>query len=255
MAKTLLQVVQEVLESIDGDEVNSISDTLEASSVAGIVAACFETLITTKELRETQYPFTLTAYGATKPVLMERPDDIITVDWIKYDIREDGDPYPTWREIEYLPLKGFLEFTQVLPGELDTDAFGSFVQNINGSNITLYYRKDTQPRFYTTIDDKLILFDAYDSSVESSLQESKTNCFGQFSIEFNKVDGFVIPFDRKTTHQLVEDAKARASIELRQTQNPAAERTARRLHVRSQFDNRQVGPADTYAQRTGYGRK
>jgi hypothetical protein len=74
-------------------------------------------------------------------------------------------------------------------------------------------------------------------------------------LEFQKNDGFVIPFDRKTTLQLIEDSKARASIQLRQTQNPAAEKVARRLHVRSQFDNRQVGPANTYKNRTGYGRK
>jgi hypothetical protein len=252
---TLLQIVQEVLESIDGDEVNSIGDTLEASSVAGVVKSCFDTILLTKDNREAQLPFTLTAYGVSKPVLMERPDDIISVDWIKYDIREDGDPYPQWRTIEYLNLKEFLEYSQNLPGQLDSSMFESFVQNINGSNITFYYRKDTEPRFYSTLDDKLILFDAYNSVTESSLQESKTTCFGTYNLEFQKNDGFVIPFDRKTTLQLIEDSKARASIQLRQTQNPAAEKVARRLHVRSQFDNRQVGPANTYENRTGYGRK
>lgn len=252
---TLLSVVQDVLSSIDGDEVNSISDTLEASSVASIVKACFDNIVVTKNIRESQLPFTLTAYGVTKPVLMERPEDIISVDWIKYDVREDGDPYPQWRTIEYLNLKEFLEYSQQLPGQLDTNMFGSFVQNISGSNITLYYRKDVAPRFYTTIDDKLILFDGYNSETETSLQESKTTCFGTYSLEFQKNDGFVIPFDRKTTLQLIEDSKARASVELRQTQNPKAEAAARRLHVRSQFDNRQVGPADTYENRTGYGRK
>lgn len=252
---TLLQIVQEVLSSIDGDEVNSIGDTLEASSVANIVKACFDGIVTTKDIREIQLPFTLTAYGVSKPVLMERPDDIISVDWIKYDVREDGDPYPQWREIEYLNLKEFLEYSQNLPSQLDVTMFGSFVQNINGSNITFYHRKDVAPRFFTTIDDKLILFDAYDSTVEASLQESKTTCFGTYNSEFQKNDGYVIPFDRKTTLQLIEDSKARASIELRQTQNPAAEKVARRLHVRSQFDNRQVGQPDSYENRTGYGRK
>jgi hypothetical protein len=252
---TLLSIVQEVMQSIDGDEVNSIGDTLEAASVAGVVKACFDSIVTTKDIRESQVPFTLTAYGVTKPVLMERPDDIISVDWIKYDVREDGDPYPQWRTIEYLNLKEFLEYSQNLPGQLDETMFGSFVQNINGSNITFYYRKDVAPRFFTTIDDKLILFDGYDSEVESSLQESKTTCFGVYNLEFQKNDGFVIPFDRKTTQQLIEDSKVRASIELRQTQNPAAEKAARRLHVRSQFDNRQVGAPDSYENRIGYGRK
>lgn len=252
---TLLEIVQEVLTSIDGDEVNSIGDTVEASSVVNVIKACFDAIVTTKEIRELQLPFTLTALGSTKPVLMERPEDIISVNWIKYDVREAGDPYPQWRNIEYLNLKDFLEYSQNLPGQLDVDMFGSFIQNINGSNITFYYRKDVAPRFYTTLDDKLILFDGYDSAVESSLQESKTTCFGTYNSEFQKTDGFVIPFDRKTTQQLIEDSKARASIELRQTQNPAAEKVARRLHVRSQFDDRQVGEQDSYEKRIGYGRK
>lgn len=254
MAKTLLEVVQDVLVSIDGEEVNSISDTIEASSVAEIVKACYDAIIATTELRETKKPFTLTALGPTKPIMLERPANIISIQWIKYDTREDGDPYPSWTDMKYLDLESFLNLTLGLPGETDT-SIESFTYNIDGSNISFYYKNDKHPEFYTTIDDTFILFDSYNSEIETNLQESKTMCFGQVDTLFEKIDGFIIPFDKKSLVQLVEESKARSSIELRQTQNPAAEKVARRLHVRSQFDNRQIGRKETYEDRKGYGRK
>ncbi len=254
MAKTLLRMTQDVLESIDGEEVNSISDTIEASSVAGIIEACYDSLVLTGDFRETKKPFTLTAMGTGKPVLMGRPDNVVSIEWIKYDIREDGDPYPSWSDIQYLSIEDFLQITLMLPSESTAD-IGSFVHNIEGSNVSFFYRTDGPPKYFTTIDDTYILFDSYDIGIDANLQESKTMCFGQVDFTFLKQDSFVIPFDKKTTKQLLEESKARCSIELRQTQNPAAEKVARRLHVRSQFDNRQIGRRDSYEDRKGYGRK
>lgn len=254
MSKTLLKVVQEVLASISGDEVDSITDTVEASDVASVVEACFEEIVTADSDRENSNLFTLTAIGVSKPTMLERPEEVLKINWFRYDVREDGDPYPCWRDLQFLSIEDFTLMTLNLPSESDT-TIESFSHTVNGSTLTFYIRNDRAPTYFTTLDDTTILCDAYDSEVDTSLQESKTLCFGEIAVEFEKTDGFVIPFDTKTTLKLVEKAKARASVEIRQTQNPAAEKVARRLHVRSQFDNKQIGPRSVSDNRPDYGRK
>jgi hypothetical protein len=252
---TLLKIVQDVLSSMDGDEVASISDTTEAMSVATIVETCYNMIVATDGDRETQNVFTLTAIGSTKPVLMQRPSNVVSIDWIKYDKREDGDPYPSVQYCNFLPIEQFLEnMTAYLPSETDTD-IGSFVQNVNGSNITFYYRKDKAPDYFTTFDDTYILFDSYDVDIEANLQESKTLGFGTVNTAFIKTDGFEIPFDFKTTMRLIEDSKTRASVELRQMENASSSKAARKLRVRSQFDNGQIGKTFYYDEYPNYGRK
>lgn len=255
MGTTLLKAVQDVLVSIDGDEVNSIGETVEANSVVSVIESCFVDLINMGNVRELHKPFALTSIGSTKPTMMERPDNVLSVEWIKYDVRDLDEPYPNYREIKYLPIEEFLEVIHNLPGQLDTASFGSFVHNIDGSNVTLWYRKDVHPHYYTTLDDTTIVFDSFDFSVESSLQESKTVCFGRMSPTFSKQDSWVIPLDNVGTKQLIEAAKARASVELRQTENPKAEKSHRRYEIRSQFAGRQIGPKNDYSNIHGFGRR
>lgn len=255
MAETLLKVVQEILNSIDGEEVDSISDTTESYNVAQIVKATFENLVSGQDFRELVKPFTMTAIGSSKPTLMERPDDIIDIKWVKYNVKSSTDVYPVLRTLDFVEIEDFLSLTvENLPQTSDTN-IGSFTQNVSGSNIVFYYRKNKGPSFYTTIDDKYLIMDSYDSSVESSLQESKTYCLGQYKPTFTLTDGFEIPLDFKTTRQLVEEAKNRCSVEKRQTENPEAKRVARRLHVRSQFDNTQTGKLNHYNTLPSYGRR
>jgi len=46
MAKmTVLEIVQDILNDIDGDEVNSIDDTLESEQVAQIVKSTYDAII------------------------------------------------------------------------------------------------------------------------------------------------------------------------------------------------------------------
>ena len=254
MSKTLLKIVQDVLVSIGGDEVNSIEDTVEASDVASVVEACFEAIVGADGDRENKNVYTLTAVGDTKPVMLLLPSEALSLEWLRYNVKDTADPYPVWRDLMYLPVEEFLSLSMNLPSEADA-TIESFTHNVNGSNVTFYFRNDRAPTYYTTLDDTIIICDAYDSEVDTSLQESKTLCFGELAVAFQKVDGFVIPFDYKTTIKLVETAKARASLEIRQAQNPAAERVARRFHVRSQFDNRQIGPKSVADNRPDYGRK
>ena len=45
MKKTLLEIVQNILNEMDSDEINSIDETVEASQVAQIVRSCYDEII------------------------------------------------------------------------------------------------------------------------------------------------------------------------------------------------------------------
>ena len=48
MQKTLLQIVQSILDEMDADNVNSIGDTIESIQVASIVRDCYEELLSNR---------------------------------------------------------------------------------------------------------------------------------------------------------------------------------------------------------------
>lgn len=89
MAKyTLLQLVKTILSDIDGDEVTTISQTVESQQVALIVQTCFNDIIDRAELKTTKQVFQLTSATLNQPTLMTLPsvtNTIINLDWINYD--------------------------------------------------------------------------------------------------------------------------------------------------------------------------
>ena len=86
MKYTLLELVQNILSSMDADEVNSITDTVEAQQVAKIVRTVYMDIMERANLPEHYGLVNLQASGTTlKPVLMTVPSSVQDIIWIKYD--------------------------------------------------------------------------------------------------------------------------------------------------------------------------
>ena len=121
----------------------------------------------------------------------------------------------------------------------------------------IFYFNDRFPTCYTTVDDFTLLFDAYNSDEDSTLQKSKTLCFGKLSPTFTLTDSFTPDLDAELFSLLLNEAKAQAFAELKQQQNPIAEGRSRRLWIQS-LKNRQAVP-DPYSRYKdhypNYGRK
>lgn len=78
-------MTQSILSAMDSDEVNSISDTTEASQVAECIRTSFNNLVTRLNLPANNQLIQLTASGsAAQPVLMTMPDGVQRMDWLKY---------------------------------------------------------------------------------------------------------------------------------------------------------------------------
>jgi hypothetical protein len=233
MQYTLLQLTQAILSSIDGDEVNSIADTVESSQVVEVIKTVYDDISSRGELPIQKTVFNLTASGTnTKPTLMTKPTNIETIEWIKYDRRMTSSLDPEWAPIPYMCLDDFFRMTYSLnPSESTTD---SFSHTVNGSTVNFFYKNNQGPNFYTTFDDQTIIFDAYDSAVDTTLQSSKSLGYGLMAVTFTYSNTWVPSLHPHQFAWLLNEAKSLAWAELRQATHVKAEMTARKHEVLNQ---------------------
>lgn len=222
MKYTLLEMAQTILSDMDSDEVNSISDTTESRQVAEIIRTTYYNIISRADLPEHKGMIELQgSLDPAQPTLMIRPDNVKRIDWIKYfDEEEDLDVYTY---VTILPIEQYLDMTQAFTNTSDT-SIGSLV--LNGT--TYYYKNDQQPRFCTILNNSNVLFNAYNNTIDTTLQSSKTMCAGQIVPTFDLVDSFIPDMDIQQFPLLLNEAKSLAFLELKQISNDSAVRESKR---------------------------
>ena len=223
-------MTQLILSSLDSDEVNSISDTVEAEQVARLIKSVYYDLATDLNLPEHNTLFQLDPSGdVAKPCLMTVPDNVTRIEVVQYDKKVTGDTYPDFQKILFMPFEEFVQYTQSLR-ENTTDV-GSMLVTHSGDDFTILYRNNIHPTYYTTADDQQLIFDSYDDSVDTTLQNSKTMCMGTVYPAFTLSDSFYPDLDPTQFSLLINRAKVRAFQELKQMRNAEAEGEARRQRI------------------------
>lgn len=252
--KTLLDVVQELLSSLDGDEVNSISDTVESLQVAYIVKNTFEDLAAHMDFPEHYSFYELVASGdSSRPTVMTLPSAALTLEWVKYNKKLDTETSPKFETVHFLPLNEFLSRMYMM-SSTDSEVT-TFTQTVDGASVDLFCYNDRFPSYYTTFNDSTLIFDAYDATQENTLVGNKTLCYGLRDQEFTLEDSFVIPLDRKQLSLLVNEAKAQAFAEQKQMSNPKAEQRARRALISTMRTKRAVKGITELDRVPNYGRR
>jgi hypothetical protein len=223
MKYTLLELTQNILSRLDSDEVDSISDTTEAMQVARIVRNTYFNILARAQLPELKKLVQLVSSGDnTKPVLMTRPDNVTHIDWIKYNVRTSTDTNDIFDYVTILPLQQFLEQVDVL------NTTDSNVDSMTFNSITFNYRNDVRPFYCTIVEDDTIIFDAFDSSVDTILQTSKTKVYANTNPTFDLVDGTIPDLDDQQFPLLLNEATSVAFVDLKQQANEKAEQESRR---------------------------
>lgn len=253
MQYTLLEMVQSILSSMDSDEVNSITDTVEAQQVVEVIKTCYDNIVTLSELPIQKTLFNLTASGdVTKPVLMTKPATFQSLEWLKYDKQISGATDPAWGDVLYLPIDEFIQRVyRFNPSETNVLTFD---QTTSGGTVTFFYTNDAAPMFFTTFDDNTLVFDSYDADVDTTLQTSKTLCFGELAATFTNSDTWVPNLHPHQFPLLLNEAKALAWAELKQASHMKAEKMARDNKVHLQKSKRAV-PYGIFDTGPDYGRK
>lgn len=229
MKYTLLEMVQQILNSMDSDEVNSISDTTESMDIANIVKECYFEIISEIQPKETEGLFHLDAStDDTKPVLMYLPSSVSNIEWLKYNVG-DSPSETNFRDLCYLSLDDFFEFSNGL--NLNESWVDTQVVQINGQNFNIKFRNDQSPTYYTSVDDRVLLFDSYDSSYEDTLTSIRTYGYGGLIPVFVMEDSFVPRLDARQFQLLLNAAKSQSFIDKKQIENTKAERKERRHRI------------------------
>lgn len=227
MKYTLLELTKAVLSSMDSDEINSINDTVESQQVVEVIKTVYDDIISRGDLTTNKTVFNLTATtNPLQPIIMTKPESIERIEWIKYDTRSDGDTTPNWTNLTYLPPVDFIDYMH--SGNLEGTEIESFEYTDGPFVMTFTYRNDTAPHYYTSFDDNVIFFDSYDSEVDSTLQSSKSLCYGLKVTDFEKTDDFTPELQSQQFALLLNEAKSLAWAELKQTGHEKAEQGARR---------------------------
>lgn len=227
MKYSLLDLTQTILSSMDSDEVNSINDTPESLQVATLIRSTYFDIISRGDLKEHFSIVTLDASGdLTKPTLMTLPDTVGQIVWLRYDKQTLDDPYTRMEEVEFLNPDLFFTYMYGLD-QTETEV-GSFTHTLDNDEVTFFYRNDRAPQYYTVFDDYTFIFDSFDTTVDSTLQKSKTLAYARNIIPFDMEDNFIPDLDEAQFSLLLNEAKSLAWAELRQMQHPKAEQNARR---------------------------
>ena len=255
MKYTLLEIVQEILSDMDSDEVNSISDTTESLQVANIVKETYFYLVSQMDFPEHTGLFQLNASGDnTKPVLMTVPSNVLKLYSIKYDKKLNGATETDFESLKFLDLDEFLLRTQ----EYNTTEtyVSSMLVSVNGTDFEVKFYTNKAPEFYTVIGDETVIFDAYDSAVDTTLQQSKTYCQGLLEPTFTLSDSYTPDLDATEFNWFINECKMAASVKLRQAVDPIAQFRARKGLIRSQRQKENY-PSNVsyYGRHQGFGRK
>lgn len=157
------------------------------------------------------------------------------------------------RTITPLTLPDFLD--QVMSLNTTNSTTQAYVETLNGSQFTLLCQNNSTPHYYTTTNDGTVLFDRYDNTVDSTLQPSKTMCWGLLDFPWFNTNAFVPDLDDRQHQLLLNEAKSLAFAELKQTPHPKAEKNARRLWIDGQSDKTKIPLLTAHQRDPNYGRK
>lgn len=256
MKLTLLDMVQDILSSLDSDEVNSISDTVEAMQVARIIRDCYNEIVSRLDPNEFINFFELLASGDTsKPTLMYLPATVDRLDFIRYNKATNDSPSPNLVNLQSLSVPDFLD--RIYRFDTSDTNVGAYTISIGTDSIDILYQNDKLPQYYTIFDDRTVVFDTFDISLENTLTKNRSMGYGIIMPTFSFVDTYVPDLDSNLFSLLMQESKAQAFVEIKQTENAKAERKARRQTVHAQKSKKvdHTDPYREFKELPNYGRR
>lgn len=260
MKRTLLDLTQSILSSLNSDEVNSIGDTTESLQVAECIKTTYFNIISRVDLPEHYQLIPLDpSLSVIDPVVMTVPAGISKIQWLKYfnsEVTDTTSAPQGYNYVTILPVKQYLDMVNAFnPSESNVLSF-TFTDNINNfpGTYTFYYKNDKQPQYCTIINDFYVIFDGYDVSLDSTLQSSKTMAYGQVVPTFTMEDSFIPNLDESTFPLLLNEAKSLAFFELKQMPHAKAEQSAKRGWSQVQRDKAVINRPTYFDALANFGR-
>lgn len=229
---TLLEIVQDVLNDMDSDEVNGIADTVEATQIANICRSVYYDVITTVDLPEHTELMTVSGLSnSARPNFMDA-NSVTEIKELRYNVSETSGQLD-YKLIDYLPPDEFIQ--RIV--KRDTSSSNVIIVTDPTSDISLPIENDKMPDFYTSFDDRYLCFDSYKSTVDTTLQTSKTMVLGIKIPTFTLTDSAVPDMDDTIFPYYLAEVKSRSLSLLKGGPDIKVEQFARK-HRYFQRNNR-----------------
>lgn len=247
MKMSLLDMTQDILNDMDADEVDSIDDTVESQQVANIIKTVFNDMISNRDWPHLKRLRNLDASGLTsKPTHMRLPDGSKKVVDVRYDKAKLGETTKRYEPVTYLYPDEFLDYTNKRRTDADN------VQEVIENGARIMILTDKAPSYYTSFDDEYLVFDSFNSEVEDTLMDSKTQVTMYVEPGWTHSDSFVPNLPEEAFSALLAEAKSTAFYVLKQMTNEKAEQVSRRQNT---WLSRKAWKAKGGVRYPDYGRK
>lgn len=222
MKRTLLEMVQSILNDMDSEAVNSINDSVEAQQIASVIEDVYYNIVAARNIPEHQQLLKMTSLSSSvRPTHFQYPTNTREIVSLAYNIDTQGKV--NYQEIQFVEP---MDFLSRMPYNLSTGVL--VVPDVN-SNISLTVFRNRMPTYYTSFDDLHVVLNAYDASIDTTLQESKTRAYGTVYPTFSISDSFVPDLDDTMLPYLLAEAKSTCFSLFKSGSDPKIEQAARRL--------------------------
>lgn len=243
----LLEITQSILTSMVSDDVNSIDDTDESLVVVGIIQDTYYEIGARENWNWLKKVGNLGAYGNPDyPNFLVSPVPIVNLQHVRYNIRTSTDTIDKYRTTQYEEPEDFLNRV------LNRFSTATNVDTVvyNGVNLGIF--NDRGPAYFTSFDDDVLVFDAYDSSVDTTLQASKSVAEFIRIPDWTPSDSFVPDLPPNLFPFLLSESKVACHQYLKNSGNPIDAKRSFRQGSMAKWNERKVRDR---APRKGFGRK
>jgi len=222
---TLLEIVQRCLDAMNHDSVNSIEDTIESRQIAEEARVVYYDLMDRETWKHLIQLMQLEdVLDTDTPNYLKIPTNVAHITNVRYETTLSTDDFRTFTEIEYLEPEDFLDL--VYTRRTDEDNVVT-VENDNG--VPMFILDDVAPTYWTTFDDEYIVFDSYDSDVDTSyMQASKSLVRAKVIPTWTAEDSFVPDMPDQLFSTYIAEVTAAAFTYWKQGTSPKDEIRAAR---------------------------
>lgn len=245
---TLLSIVQSVLNDLDSDAVNAITDTEEALQVALMAKDTYYEMWSRRLWAHSSKLGVLESVSENdKPNFLRVPENVGTVKLFKYNRRKPNEERSRYIAMKYMYPDEFLLKSE---GRDSTKDNVTVVENYEG--VPLNIKNDKQPEYYTSFDDTHVVLDSWDKSVESTVQGKHSQVSFTEIPQWQMDNNFVPDLPAKIFPALLAEIKSVAFLNLKEEENSKAEQQSLRQQQRMSLEGWRVGASVRYPD---YGRR
>lgn len=224
MKMRLDAMVQDIHNDLDLDEINSINDTVESMQVAQIIKTTYFAMMSNRNWPHLRQTISLVpSHNLARPTHMSVPDNIKELSFINYNCHRKGETRLRYKAIKWQEPDEFLRRQNTLNTD-DTTTLAV----LDPTGVHLQIKNNKAPEFFTSFDDNTLVFDSFDDSVESTLQESKVQAMAYLMPTWSMTDEFIPDLPSEAFIALLEEAKSKAAYKLKQQADEKAEQESTR---------------------------